>query len=52
MIYTMTARVWLMVNDHKVSICHAVDWVTRRLPKGLRRYYGLKIMYTLNSANH
>jgi len=43
MIYSLAARVCLMVMDCRVSVTEAILWVTRRLPQNMRRYYMLRI---------
>jgi hypothetical protein len=47
MIYVMAARVSLMVCDFQCSVDDALAWVTRRLPKTLRRYYWSRITEAL-----
>jgi len=43
MIYNLTARAYLLIQDGGMSPCEAIIWVCRRLDKNLRAYYSREV---------
>lgn len=44
MLHTLAARALLMVTDYNISIFEAVEWLTRRMPAGLKNYYTFMLL--------
>lgn len=45
--HKLTARVYLMVFDHGLTLKEATEWVVRNMPVGLRGYYRSLITRTM-----
>jgi hypothetical protein len=43
MLHSLAARAILMVQDYKISLTQAIEWVTRKFRPGLKQYYKKQI---------